>query len=195
MTRARPGLCRGYLVLLLVTLMATACAPAPTLVDTPQTRIYALINERLSYMADVAAYKYERQLPVEDLAREATILDSVTQQAAEAGLDAASVTPFFEAQFRAAKRIQATVMLELEAERYPASGYRDLTTEVRPALDRIGKQLIDAIVASLSAGHTFSTTDQANFDAVVDNAYLTAGNREALLSALAEIRLAEASTG
>ena len=177
---------------LILLLALSACAPLPdqALPDTAQTQIYKLINERLSYMPDVARYKYERQLPVEDLSREQQILNSIAPDAGAVGLAPNSVKPFFQAQFDAAKRIQANVMLELEAEKRQAGEYRDLKTEVRPALDRLGKEILERLANCLRRACEFNKQEFELFSKVVDNPNLSESNRRDIFDGLRRVQLA-----
>ena len=177
---------------LILLLALSACAPLPdqALPDTAQTQLYGLINERLSYMPDVARYKYERQLPVEDLGRERQILDSIASDAGAQGLDPNSVEPFFQAQFDAAKRIQANVMLELEAEKRQAGDYRDLKTVVRPELDRLGKEILESLASCLRRGCEFNSQEFDTFSQIVDNPNLSARHRQEIFDGLGRIQLA-----
>ncbi len=116
-------------------------APAPTV-----TVLAELINQRLSYMKDVAAYKWQHQLPIEDLVREQVVLQSSIEQAATFGLDSASTQSFFEEQITAAKLIQQYWFDHWEATGFDQQmNFRDLNTEVRPALLDLGDQILAAI--------------------------------------------------
>ncbi len=65
-----------------------------------------LINERLSYMKDVAGYKAEQHLPIEDLTQEKKVLDQSLSAAESFGLNSETVKPFIVAQMDVAKAIQ-----------------------------------------------------------------------------------------
>ncbi|NIP77428.1 MAG: chorismate mutase, partial [Xanthomonadales bacterium] len=54
----------------------------------------------------VAAWKHARGKPVEDLEREAVVVDRAAADAAAAGLDPETARPFFMAQIDAAKSVQ-----------------------------------------------------------------------------------------
>ncbi|NIR30674.1 MAG: chorismate mutase, partial [Gammaproteobacteria bacterium] len=54
-------------------------------------------------MRDVAAYKWINGLPVEDLAREAKVLESAGSAALRFGLDVSATRTLFKAQIEAAK--------------------------------------------------------------------------------------------
>ena len=60
--------------------------------------LFSVIDERLAFMQDVAAWKWQNQRPIEDLARERVVLEAAVQQATDIGLDAAHVRAFFAAQ-------------------------------------------------------------------------------------------------
>lgn len=65
-----------------------------------------LINERLSYMKDVAGYKAEQHLPIEDLTQEKKVLDQSLSEADSFGLNSETVKPFIVTQMNVAKVIQ-----------------------------------------------------------------------------------------
>ncbi|CQD34651.1 chorismate mutase [Yersinia mollaretii] len=84
-----------------VAIAAQAAQAAPQCGQTAQ-----LINARLSYMKDVAGYKAENHLPIEDIAQEEKVIDKALAEAESLGLNAASIKPFMVAQINAAKAIQ-----------------------------------------------------------------------------------------
>ncbi|MBN6491891.1 chorismate mutase [Acinetobacter pittii] len=65
-----------------------------------------LVNERLSYMKDVAGYKAEQHLPIEDLTQEKKVLDQSLSEAESFGLNSETVKPFIVKQMNVAKAIQ-----------------------------------------------------------------------------------------
>jgi chorismate mutase len=65
-----------------------------------------LMNERLSYMKDVAGYKAEQHLPIEDLVQEKKVLDQSLAEAESFGLSSETVKPFIVTQMNVAKAIQ-----------------------------------------------------------------------------------------
>lgn len=64
------------------------------------------IQQRLDYMKDVAAYKWQHQLPIENWERGKVVLAKSLESAAVYHLDQASTQAFFEAQIVLAKVIQ-----------------------------------------------------------------------------------------
>jgi len=114
--------------------------------DDPSARLADLIVERLSWMDEVAAIKRERQLPIVDAKRETELLAAMERKGVVAGLPAKSVRNFFVGQMEAAKEYQQGFMLHMSIPKSHAKGLPDLATEVRPALDKIGEQMIKALV-------------------------------------------------
>lgn len=64
------------------------------------------VNQRLGYMKDVAGYKAQNHLPVEDVVQESKVINSSLTEAEGLGLDPESVRPFIIAQMDAAKAMQ-----------------------------------------------------------------------------------------
>lgn len=101
------------------------------------------VNERLSYMKAVAAYKWEHKLAIEDLEREAVVIQSSMDQAGTVGLDSISTRMFFEQQIEAAKQIQRYWFKQWKRNGFePDKNFGDLKTEIRPALLELGKQIL-----------------------------------------------------
>jgi chorismate mutase-like protein len=96
--------------------------------------------ERLAWMDEVAAIKQSRSLPVADPAREADLLRAMEQRGTEAGLPAAATRAFFTGQITAAKEFQ-TEWLHQHSHPQPRR-LPDLAKTVRPALDRIGTEML-----------------------------------------------------
>lgn len=136
-------------VLAFLTLAAAATADEP--VDTPAEpldKLRTVMVERLAMMSDVAQYKWNEGLPVEDLEREAAVLDATVARAIEAGIDPDTAVRVIEAQIAAAKRIQTALFDSWTTEQ--AGSFADapsLTETLRP---RIG-QLSGALIAALKA--------------------------------------------
>ena len=66
-----------------------------------------LIAERLDHMKAVAAYKWQRGLPIEDLRREGIVIEAGIAAALSKGIKIPSSKRFFESQIEAAKVIQS----------------------------------------------------------------------------------------
>ena len=150
------------------------------------------IAERLSLMEPVAAWKLANDVAVEDLAREAVVLESATGAATDAGLDAATARVFFEAQIEAAKDIQRCWIGRWEAgTAQPPETVPDLTAEIRPRLLELGAELLDSIEAALARGVAFDGALAAEFAAAADIDCLSVQSRDAIYRALGALTLVD----
>lgn len=105
-----------------------------------------LIDERLDVAPIVAQSKWNSGAAIEAPEREAQILDQVEEDAAAAGVDEAFAREFFDRQFSASKQVQRRLHHQwLQEGRPPFADPPDLATDVRPVLDRLTPQLIDAL--------------------------------------------------
>jgi len=107
-------------------------------------RVFQLLDRRLALMPEVAAWKWREQQPIFDAAREHAVLNQAVRDAQALGLYG-DVQRFFDVQFRMARAVQ-TQHFELWRSRSmaPPRG-RNLTTELRPLLDAIGRELLVAV--------------------------------------------------
>lgn len=151
-------------------------------------RVHALIAERLGYMKDVAVFKDERGIAVEDVAREKVVLDAATEAAADKGLEAQSVRAFFAAQIEAAKAIQFCFVERWDGDEARPSEAMDLRAKVRPALIRLGEAIVAAIVEAKRGGAAIGEADA--FARAVDLECLDDASRDAIAAALREVELA-----
>ena len=113
--------------------------------------LYELIDERLEWMAQVAAYKWLHQLPVEDIERERIVIEASVENALKAGIDPETSTLFFAAQIDAAKSIQRFWFARYEAGEEPQST-ADLSQTIRPRLLALGEEILSAAVQNSRAG-------------------------------------------
>ncbi|MDC5707640.1 chorismate mutase [Vibrio europaeus] len=168
-------------ILILASAISFNCFAAPT-------ELFSTINQRLSYMEDVALFKALNHKPIEDIEREKVVIQKASQSAQEQGLDKGSVAGFFEAQISAAKAIQYRYRADLLSQPTTKSP-RDLTTVVRPELIKLGKKINQDIADYLSKHGEISDSDLATFKASLDVRYLSDNDKEALFKALKDIRL------
>lgn len=106
-----------------------------------------LITHRLSFMKDVAAYKWENQIAIVDSQREKVVIENSLQKAEAYQLDGPSIRLFFETQITLAKVIEQYWFDEWEAKGSKSLEYLDLPTVIRPALIRLGDDILKAIKA------------------------------------------------
>jgi cyclohexadienyl dehydratase len=142
----------GAFCLLMLGVFSTATS-AQNNPEPEVSRLYELIAHRLSFMEDVAAWKWQNDKPVEDKAREAIVLTAAAQQSEQYGLDGSSTTSFFIAQMEAAKLIQRQQFEGWAArspdEVQPPISAPDLSTELRPAITQAGNDILAQISLTL----------------------------------------------
>jgi chorismate mutase len=177
----------------LVALALTLATPAGAMASGDRVAsVYALIAQRLSLMKPVAAWKHVNSIPVEDREREVVVIGRTTAGAAEHGLAAGTVGPFFETQIEAAKAIQRCWIARWSTGEASAPiDPPDLKANIRPKLIKIGNALTAAIEATLSLGQGFGSDGAAGFAGAVDLDCLDRESRGAIYVALTRIRLAE----
>ena len=150
--------------------------------------LYSLLNERLGYMEDVARYKTQNQIPVEDREREAIVLEDAYQLAATAGIDAATMEEFFAAQIAAAKAIQYRFRADMLTRSMPERTI-DLEREIRPALDRLGTDIVRMFAEILRAGLVMQEEGRDLFSSTLTASLLTDADKDALFNAMLRVRL------
>ncbi|MDA0339319.1 MAG: gamma subclass chorismate mutase AroQ [Proteobacteria bacterium] len=142
-----------YVISLLIVVLTVGTASARDPVASSEIlRLEELIVYRLSLMRDVAAWKWRNNKPIEDLAREAQVLDSTSRRAEALGLDPGSSRAFVTAQMEAAKAVQRHWFAIWTAEGFPENDLTrvpipeiDLATVLRPAIGRAGYAILEQI--------------------------------------------------
>ena len=158
-----------------------------TMAATSAADLFNTINDRLSYMEDVAIYKSENHLAIEDLPREAIVIGKAKQTAAESGLNPDTVEDFFRAQIAVAKAIQYRYRADYQSQ--PAThSARDLNTEVRPALLQLGNQIITQISQYQQHG-AFQPQQYDQFKQIINVKYVTEADKKRLFDALLKIKI------
>ncbi|MFJ4768321.1 chorismate mutase [Streptomyces uncialis] len=132
------------------TTAGTAAARNPA--GNPLRPVTALLAERLLVADKVAAAKYGTALPIEDISRERQILDDVAGRSVAMGLDPVNTTAVFRDQIEAGKAVQRALFARWDAHpRERPTERPDLAREVRPVLDRVTTQLLEALRESRPA--------------------------------------------
>lgn len=156
-----------------------ALAPAASGATPP---LLQLIDQRLELMKPVALFKYRNHVPVEDLEREAIVLDNATRASQEHGIDPKTSRLFFQVQMKAAKEIQAYWFTRFDQDR-PRGPTPDLLGHLRPRLITLGDRIIEAIAASESLNRSWRDT----FVEYVDVEGLSDETRAELFQALIRV--------
>ena len=150
--------------------------------------LFLLINKRLSYMEDVALYKAQKQLPIENIKREQQVLAKAMASAATQDLDPKLIEVFFRAQIDSAKAIQYRYRAELltEAiEKLPP----DLSKEIRPALLRLGDEIIGQIATHIREHGQLERSLMPMFYTLLHQKYLSDRDKQQLFKGLSQIKL------
>lgn len=109
-------------------------------------RVFALLDERLELMRPVGLWKKQHKLAVQDEVREQQVLVATVADARRLGIEPQAARTLFALQMELARDIQTRVVTSAAVANEPL---RDLNTDLRPALDRIGKELLVALYLAL----------------------------------------------
>jgi chorismate mutase len=152
---------RTCAVLFLLSLLASCQSTPPIPPEhAAATQLLTLIDQRLAVAPLVAKAKWNSGGPVDDPAREKSILDVVANQATQAGVDAAFAREFFQAQFDAGKLIQTKLHEQWRLAGQPHfTDAPDLGRDVRPVLDRLNPQIIAALREVYPTLHQTATVE------------------------------------
>ncbi|QXH56271.1 gamma subclass chorismate mutase AroQ [Pseudomonas maumuensis] len=116
--------------------------PPPSDLDT----LLDTIERRLDLAEAVALHKWDRGQPVQAVDREHQVLASARQAASAFQLDPARAEAFFADQIEASKLLQYHLLDSWHrARQAPDLPRRDLSQDVRPALDQLQTQLLAAL--------------------------------------------------
>ncbi|MFJ4966411.1 chorismate mutase [Streptomyces sp. NPDC088729] len=108
--------------------------------------IVRLAAERVMTADTVAAAKWGTTQPIDDPAREKTVLASATARATKLGIDQATVQRIFKDQIAANKDVQRALYAQWQTHPATQPTHRpDLATQVRPVLDRVDSRLLTAV--------------------------------------------------
>lgn len=152
-------------------------------------QLFKLINARLAYMEDIALYKAQHELPIEDLEREIIVLNSAAESAEDEGIDIHSARLFFARQIDIAKSIQRQVLADFSYQQVAMSQPKDLNEEIRPALTSLGNELLASLHSYLQKFGPITEMEKNLFFEQVDNRYLNRKMRLSLFYSLRQVRL------
>jgi cyclohexadienyl dehydratase len=119
-------------------------APRFTTPEELVERVVDLVDRRLAVMPEVAAWKWARQQPILDEAREREVLARWEAEAAAVGLERVAAREFLAVQIEMARAVQQRLLATWQAGAKPTPG-RDLATELRPILDDLARELLPAL--------------------------------------------------
>ena len=106
----------------------------------------ALIDARLLLAPDVAQFKWNHHIPIEDLPREAQVIAALGHRASDLGVPQAWAEAFFRAQIEASKTAQNELFQGWDVFKHGQfPDAPDLATVTRPKLDKLTDQLLRAL--------------------------------------------------
>jgi len=185
-----------FFVAIAVAMAAPALVLAAAAPGSQPADLLGLIGQRLGLMPQVAAYKWHHQQPVEDAAREVVVIEEAGALALRHGLVPGTVERLFRAQIEAAKAVQAYWIAEWQAGRGAPPAAPDLAGSIRPALSRLGEDIVAAAAAVAPAPGVFErpaavsiVPDPAVLAALPEIPGLDAGHRAALVEAVLGLRV------
>ena len=147
-----------------------------------------LVNERLSYMKDVAGSKALNHQPIEDLLQEEKVLETTLSQATKKGIDPISLRPFIVAQMDAAKAIQYRYRADWLAQPEMNWQPEDLN-QVRTHISKLSAEIIDSIADELyKIGNLDHYSDESYME-FLNHKNLSRTDKSLLLRTLSQIRL------
>ena len=150
--------------------------------------LFGLINQRLSYMEDVALYKGQHNIPIEDKEREAIVIANAAQSATLRGVEVKSAERFFTEQISAAKFVQQQVLRAYSKEEVELADPMDLDTQIRPALTTLGDAILLKISDYLTRYGPITVEYQNLFYQQINNKYLQQDQKHSLFHALSQLR-------
>lgn len=102
-----------------------------------------LADERLVVVTEVARWKWNRNAPIEDAAREASLMAAQRSAALELGVPEARVEVFFGAQIIAARQLQHDLFARWrQAGAGKFEGVADLDGQLRPRIDALNAKML-----------------------------------------------------
>jgi len=173
-------------VMFRVLLIAYCLSGFPVLADSAAA-ISGLVNQRLSFMKDVAGHKAQQHLPIEDVTQEAKVLAVSEAEAERLGLVTTSVLPFIVAQMAAAKAIQYRYRAGWLATPEPDWQPRPLDS-VRSQIAQLSSPILQQLVKQL---HTRMLTDvdREDFLRTVNQVNLRDADKQRLFDALLVVKV------
>ena len=116
----------------------------PALSARSNDALFKAMGARLGEMKAVAHYKFIHQRPIEDLPREAVVIENAQRAGVALGLEAAPTRQFFATQITAAKTIQQYWFEQWRVDP-PSPNPPSLTETIRPKLLRLGDAIMRAL--------------------------------------------------
>lgn len=152
-------------------------------------RVFDLMQQRLAIMRSVAAWKYANDVPITDAVREHQVLDATVARARQLGIEDEPARALYSLQIRMARDVQEHFISAWKARGGSDAAVHDLKAELRPELDRLGAELLQAIHLALPELMVDDFAERyGSYAGKIDMPGLRAGDKESLVKALAGLR-------
>jgi chorismate mutase len=136
--------------------MVLAAAPIPATADVPSP-LFALVDaaaQRLQTADPVAASKWTTGGPIEDHVREQQVIDAVTAQASQHGVDDGYVQRVFRDQISATVGVEYGRFSEWKLDPASAPTVAPNLSESRATIDGLNRTMVDEIAAQWVSLHS-----------------------------------------
>ncbi|AWK14972.1 chorismate mutase [Candidatus Fukatsuia symbiotica] len=168
--------------------MLVSCMTIFSVNASEMDKVFSLIDQRLSYMKEVAADKAIKHLAVEDLRQEQKVLQKAMRTAEANHLDADSVKPLFTALMETAKVIQYRYRADWLTTPQIDWQPRKLE-EIRADIALSSDLLIKELRRRLSANIGFDQVSRDRLMQIVDEPKLSDADKERIFTALQTVKL------
>lgn len=112
-------------------------------------RLIDLVRQRLEVAPIVARAKWNSKAPIEDVLREQQVITEAVDRAGVMGIDRRLAESFFRGQIEASKVVQRALHADWAAHQQPPFAVvADLNADVRPVLDRLTPEMVQALSAA-----------------------------------------------
>lgn len=148
----------------------------------------SLINERLSYMKDVAGDKAQHHQAVEDLVQEKKVLEKAVAEADALGIKGETVKPFIQAQMDAAKAIQYRYRADWLS--VPEHGWKPRPlNEVREKISRLSYAILQTVAERLKSDGALTEQEKQHFMQDIQQKNLNTQDKLLIWNALKTVSL------
>ncbi|MDV6278065.1 chorismate mutase [Rhodococcus erythropolis] len=156
MTRPRVGMLAAAIVgtTAALTVAFPSVTPAEPVTLSPLSALVEASAQRLLIADDVAAAKWDTDLPINDPPRERQVLDAVTAMAAEQNLDTGFVYRVFRDQIDATEAVEYTRFAQWKFDPAIAPTTRPDLSAARVTIDRLNRVMVTEIAEQWDTLHT-----------------------------------------
>ncbi|NQX88034.1 MAG: chorismate mutase [Halioglobus sp.] len=161
----------------------------PSRPNTDKDTLFYLLKERLASMGVIARYKFDKNLPIEDLHRENRLRHSAKEIATLNGLNADSVEALFVTQMTIEKEVQQRHLQTLIVQAPAKADTSNLREHRRLTLTALVNDIVAVLAKSLAMTQGPAERDWPDFQKTIDAIHVTENAKRRLFNALLHVRL------